>query len=776
MIKRYNSPNNDKKHTIASNILGYLSFLLNSKTINSKMKSTSRIIMLLFLLLFPEIHSGQNYGKIRGVVSDSTTGETLAYGNVYISELGRGTSTDERGNFIFSQINSEKPYTILVTYVGYKEKKIIVNVSKNKITHVNIELLPDDIELGTVLKTAEKIKSDKTAEVSLQRITVKELEKLPRGVEMDILHSLQFLPGVSSTGDVTSRYYVRGSASHQNLVMINNSTIYNPFHALGMFSIIDPDIINNLDFYKGGFPADYGGRVSSVLNLLTKDGNKNKYNFSATTSLLTGKLLAEGPIPNGSFIFSGRKTYSDEILKKFLNYKSIPLDFYDLSFKMNYFNPDIMNDTKFSVHAFLSGDKIDYGNSLKEDFRWNNSVVGFNMFKILPEKPMYLEMGLSLSNYYGEVIPNYSESKKRKNTLSDITYFLDVNYIFDSSDELNTGLRIENINTELLIENTNGSQSKLKKYGSNINLFIKYKLLRFNKLGIDFGTRINLAGLSQNGLEIAEPRINITYKLLPELNLKFAWGKYQQNLVSLSSENEVIALFEPWIIIPSYLDVARSVHYIGGLSSNLGKFTFDLEAYYKFVRNNPILNDKKFFPSDPDLISGKQESYGYESYITYRDNPINATISYSLSWAYLENDGWLYNPRYDVRHSFNFLIDYNIGNDWTLSAIWILNTGMPFTQDMGYFRRNELANLDDSDLLFIPEAILFGKNLGRLPDYHRLDLSLSKKFNFNFMKVYFDVSIINVYDRKNLFYFERDTGKRVNMLPIIPTATLKLMI
>ncbi len=247
----------------------------------------------------------------------------------------------------------------------------------------------------------------------------------------------------------------------------------------------------------------------------------------------------------------------------------------------------------------------------------------------------------------------------------------------------------------------------------------------------------------------------------------------------MSSENEIISLFEPWIIIPPYIDVAQSVHYVGGLNLSLGKFSFDFEGYYKFVHNNPILNDKKFFPSDPDLISGKQESFGYETYISYRDNPINTTISYSLSWAYLENKGWLYNPRYDIRHSLNCMFDYNLGKDWMFSAVWIFNTGMPFTQDMGYFQRSEINNLsslNESLLLFIPESILFGKNLGRLPAYHRFDVSLSKKINLSFMKIHFDLSVINLYDRKNIFYFERDTGNKVNMLPIIPTATLKLMI
>ncbi len=440
----------------------------NSSTSKSIFRNTSLIAFLSIFIFLPKVNYSQNYGIIRGVVTDSTTSETLAYGNVYIEELKRGTSTDERGNFIFPKVESEKSYNIIVTYLSYEEKRIGVYVANNKITHIDVELKPDEIELGTILKTADRIDSDGAVEVSLQRITVKELERVPRGVEMDIFRSLQYLPGVSSTGDISSKYYVRGSSSNQNLVMINNSTIYNPFHALGMFSIIDPDMINNLDFYKGGFPADYSGRVSSVLNLITKDGNKNDYSFSATTSLLTGKLLAEGPIPNGSFILSGRKTYSDQILKKFLNYKSIPLDFYDLSFKVNYSNPDFAKDTKFSVHGFFSGDEINNNNSLREDFKWNNSVVGFNVFSILPESPMYIEMGLSLSNYSGKVIPNYSESKKRLNDLNDISYFVDVNYIYSSRDELSTGMKIENIDTKLSIENTNGSQSTLGEHGQTL--------------------------------------------------------------------------------------------------------------------------------------------------------------------------------------------------------------------------------------------------------------------------------------------------------------------
>jgi hypothetical protein len=546
-----------------------------------------------------------------------------------------------------------------------------------------------------------------------------------------------------------------------------------------MFSIIDPDIINNLDFYKGGFPAEYSGRVASVLNLITKDGNKNEFNVSATTSLLTGKVLIEGPIPYGSFIVSGRKSYSDDVLNKFLNKKNIPLDFYDISMKLNYLNPNFLEDTKFAVHSFISGDNIDQGNLLREDYNWRNSVIGFNVFRISPESPMYTEMGLSVSDYSGKVIPNYSQSKKRQNKLNDITYFLDINYIYDSSDELNVGLRIERIKSELSIENTNGSIFDLNAHGTNVSTFIKYKLFRFEDLGLDLGTRINAFGASASKPDILEPRINLTYKLFDFANLKFAWGIYQQNVVSLSSENDIISLFEPWLIIPNYMDIAKSVHYVAGINGKVGKLTYDLEGYYKFVHNNPIINDEKFFPNDPDLIAGKQESYGYEAYLTFREYPINLTASYSISWAYLEKNEWIYNPRYDIRHSLNLLFDLNLGRGFLFSGVWILNTGMPFTQNMGYLKNlmfDNAFNLSDTYLQFVPSPILFGKNLGRLSDYHRLDLGISKKLSLNGIDVYIEASVINVYNRENIFYIDRETGERINMLPIIPSATLKITI
>lgn len=331
-----------------------------------------KIFFILILLCSSIYTQSQEIGTLRGFVTDSTTSEALAYGNVFIKELNKGASTDARGYFLIPSIPADKDFSLVVSYVGYKTKNLVIHVSKNKVTQYNIQLVPSSVELQTIEKIGEKIIERNETDISLQRIIARDLEALPQGVETDIFRSLQYLPGVQSTGDVSARFYVRGGASNQNLVLVDGVTVYNPFHALGLFSVIDPDMINNVEFYKGGFSADLGGRLSSVMKIITKDGNKNRFSGKASASYLTGKFLVEGPIPDGSFIITGRKSYSNNILKKFLNDQSVPADFYDFSFKGNYTSFDFIPGGKFTVNGFFSGDNINNTDPRIEDFKWSN--------------------------------------------------------------------------------------------------------------------------------------------------------------------------------------------------------------------------------------------------------------------------------------------------------------------------------------------------------------------------------------------------------------------
>jgi len=736
--------------------------------------------ILIFLSLLLSVSSfGQNSGRIRGVVTDSTSGESLAFGNVLIKELSIGASTDEHGYFLISSLPANKSYTLIVSYVGYNSKTLNVPVEKNKITELDIQLSPTSIMLQTVEKIGKKIYEKNETDIGLQRISIKELESLPKGVETDVFRSLQYVPGVNFTADVSARYYVRGGDSNQNLILLNGANVYNPFHALGLFSVIDPEMINTMEFYKGGFTAEYGGRLSSVLNLITKNGNRKRFSGKASVSMLTAKALVEGPIPHGSFIVTGRKSYNTEILKKFLNDQTAPFDFYDYSFKLNYSNPNFVPGSKFLIHGFFSNDKLENNDPLKEDFNWKNDIFGFSWFQVY-DSPLFSELNISYSRFFGEVIPNFSTARAKKNDLTDLSLKMNFNYIQSSKDEIEAGIQINSIETNLYLENSLGVLSDIAERGANLSLFAKYKFLRWEELGIDVGARYNLTGLVDNGSGFFEPRVSFTYTPLAAIAFKAAWGIYQQEITTIANENEVITLFEPYVLVPDYLETPKATHYNFGITFYLTEnLKINSEIYYKDLKNITAINEEKKFETDPDLVSGSGESYGMEWLLQYTKNPLSFTASYALAYAYKEVEGWIYYPRYDSRHSVNLALEVSIGGGWKASAIWVYKSGLPFTPIIGYYDKLFMTDFrGDWDIYnnYLPFATLGDKNISRLTAYHRLDLGVSKVFDFGFTKVDLSASVLNVYDRKNIFYYDRTTGEQVNMLPILPTVTIKVEI
>lgn len=736
--------------------------------------------LFLTTLFFTNNLLGQNIGTLRGTLTDSLSGEALPFANVLIDGTLLGASTDLRGNFIITGIPSEKKYQVRISYLGYKTKTINIFIAQDQITQLRVELSPEIIRLQAIEKIGEKYDKPNETDLGLQQISIREIEHLPQGVETDIFRSLQFLPGVKSTGDVSARYYVRGGNSNQNLVLFNGVSVYNPFHALGLFSIIDPETINAIEFYRGGFTSEYGGRISSVLNLVTKDGNQNRFSVNTTVSFLTVKSTLEGPLPIGSFIISGRKSTFNQTLKKFLNYKDAPFDFHDISFKFNYASTGEQSLTKLSVHGFNSLDNLN--NELPNDasYRWTNNIYGAYLFQEWEYVPIYSETNFSYSGFYGEVFPNESLAKPRKNIVNDITLKSDVTYINNSRDEIRVGYSLKSVKTELEFENLKGAGTNISKKALQIALYGKYKFLRWDDLGIDIGSRINVITLSTQRGSLLEPRINMTYRIFPWLALKGAWGLYTQDLITLTNEKEIISLFEPWVITPNYLKPLESIQYVGGIEyDGLENFSFSIEAYYKILHNTAEQNDQKTHSVDPDFIQGSGEAYGSEYLIRYFNSSVRITGSYSLSWTYKNIDEWISYPKYDIRHSLAFNLTYNLGNEWQTSVSWFFNSGLPFTQITGYYDKLYLGNLFNLGSLYgnyTPFTLLGDQNLGRLPTYHRLDLSLSKKVSLSYADITLSLNILNLYNRKNIFYFDRKTGQRVNMLPILPTATLKIEI
>ncbi len=737
-----------------------------------------RKILLLFFIFISTNILAQEDGRIRGFVRDSLNGEALAYSNIIIKELNRGTTTNERGYYYFNGVRVNV-YTLVISYIGYETKEIELYIAPNKTTLVDVDLVPTDVQLSEIEKIAQAVDLSKETNISIERIDSKKLERLPKSVETDLIRSLQFLPGVKSTGDASAKYYVRGGSSDQNLILLNGVTIYNPFHALGLFSVIDPDMINSIEFYKGAFSAKFGERISSVLNVITKDGNTKKAGVTASASFLSGKVLFETPLPNGSFMINGRKSFSNQILGKFYNDSNVPADFYDLSFKFNYADDYLNKNGRYFLFGFFSNDNLDYGDPTQPSFSWKSSLVGLEWVQTY-DSPLFSTFRINYSGFEGKSIQNASTLKSRKNFVKDISISGDFTFLYDSRDELSTGMMLKILKTELLVDDLARSTNNVNETSGNLIGYASYKLARFKGLIAEAGVRFNLVGLQDKGHFFPQPRISAAYSATERLKIKASFGLYQQEIASIADEDEVISIFDPWIILPDENIPTRSLQYVAGFEYVFNQFLIaDVEAYYKTISGLPAINDNKFLESDPNLITGDGEAYGVETNLNFSFGRLLFNTAYTLSWSYKEIDSEKYNPRYDSRHAIDLTIDYNLGKGWQLSALWTYHSGQPFTQLVGYYNKYYVNNLE-SDWFntgsYLPYAILAGRNLGRLPDYHRLDISLSKMIELGFMKLKIDVSAVNAYDRDNIYYFERDTGKKVNMLPFLPTATIKLIL
>jgi hypothetical protein len=738
-----------------------------------------RKTILLVCIFLATFCFAQDNGRIRGFISNASSGEVLPFANVLIQELSIGTLSDSRGSFLLTGLPFNKELTLIVSFVGFNSDTVYVTLQKNRLYEIEFPLEPKSYQLGTIEVLDETSNSRTDTDISIERIDVKKLQMMPRGVEVDIFRSLTTIPGVRFVGDISSKYYVRGGLSDQNLVLFNGVTVYNPFHAMGLFSVLDPDMINSLEFLKGGFGPKYGGRLSSVMDIRTKDGNKFEYSGKASISLLTNKILFEGPFPNGSFLLTARKSFSNEVLKKFFNKNSIPLDFYDFSVKATYMNPELFKYGKIQFFGFFSSDNLDQSDITKEDFMWKNNLYGFKWIQFY-NNPFFLEVTASLSQFYGEVFPRQSTTKARRSELSDFSIISDLSYTFNNSDVIWVGNDIKIISTNLLFTNSSGLQSDIIQSGGNFSVYVNYELNHLKPFLGSFGLRTNISGISDRGGGLdMEPRFRVSYALSDNLLLKAAWGIYKQEIATAIDDKEVISLFEPWLVVNG-IDPSTAVHNILGLYYKpTPALDFDLEAYYKRTYNQPTINENKIFDFDPDLVSSINRAYGLDLAINYKWHPLEINLAYSYGVAEKEVDNQRYFARFDSRHNISLSGSLYLGSGWNLSSIWLYTSGRPFTQHIGFYDKLYLNNLYLdwwTNSVIKPFLVLSSVNTSRLPEYHRLDINLSKKFSINKINFFVGCSLINVYNRNNIFYFTRDTGERVDMLPFLPSATLKIEI
>ena len=766
-------------------------------------------IITLILFVFNIELFAQNDNNVKGFVYETATGEPMMFCNVYLKGTTIGSSTDINGFFNITKI-PDGDYTIVITNLGYDTISENISLHKNEVLNKKYFMQESSVLLQAVNITADKIEARTETKTSVVNITPKTITKIPSmGGQADLAQYLQVIPGVIFTGDQGGQLYIRGGSPIQNKVLLDGMVVYNPFHSIGLFSVFDTDIIRNAEIYTGGFGAEYGGRISSVMEITTRDGNKKRIAGKVGASTFGAKITLEGPLKKAknpddmtaSFILSAKNSYleqtSQSIYKGILGGEALPYNYRDLYGKISL---NSANGSKVNFFGFnFTDDVINYKSI--SNFGWDSYGAGANFVVIPGKSPVLIEGNVAFSDYKAALEeqnnPNRTSSINGFNAGFAFTYFLGKN-------SLKYGIEMLGFKTVFDYTKSNGIHISQLENTTELGAYIKYKA-QFENFILEPSIRIQAyASLSEVS---PEPRLAMKYNVTDWFRIKAAGGFYSQNLIAANSDRDVVNLFYGFLSgqsnIPTYFDgekvtskLQKAVHYILGTEFDIyNNITLNVEGYYKDFRQltsmnrNQIYSDSDAPPGTPqierkDFMIERGDAYGVDISVKYEDKKWYLWGAYSLGYVtkdYENAEGELvtYRTHYDRRHNVNLIATYTAGakNQWEISARWNFGTGFPFTKVTGFYEELPYDNIyfdpytESGNLGFIYDEL----NTGQLPTYHRLDLDVKRKFYFSENVVMeADFGVTNVYDRSNIFYIDIVSAQFIYQLPFMPSLGLTL--
>lgn len=754
---------------------------------------------------------------ISGTVKDAETGETLIGTNIFTRETMKGVTSNHYGFYSLSLDPGN--YSFVVSFVGYQDYSDTINLNKN-IT-INVELTPRMLMTDEVVITGERAdKNIQSTDMGKVDIPIEAIKALPAFFgEVDVIKSIQLLPGVQSAGEGNVGFYVRGGGPDQNLVLLDEATVYNAAHLFGFFSVFNADAIKSVELTKAGMPAYYGGRVASVLDIYMKEGNMRRYQAEGGVGLIFSKLTIQGPIKKdtASFIVSGRRTYIDILAQPFLKSTS-PLKksdfyFYDLNAKVNYvISPKdrIFASGYFGrdIYGFRSAD-ADFRNK----FWWGNATGSLRWNRIINSK-MFMNTSAVFSDYYFKFgmtqnVYDFSlfSGVRDANLKSDFTYLsssshvfrFGANYMYHIFTPSTVDVNAEDLDFDL--------EAPKKIHSHELSLYVNDEFDLFERIKINAGLRYTLyqhigpfdrfildnigrvkETISYKALEpIAtynnlEPRFSARYTLSKTSSIKASYTHNYQYIhqVALSSISLPTDL---WFPSTSIVKPQFAVQYSAGYYKNLldNAIETSVEFYYKDMKNlleykegvSPI-DDINNNP-DNNYTFGDGWSYGGELFVKKSKGKLTGWIGYTLSWTERQfpdiNNGKKYWAKYDRRHDVSLVGTYQINKRLSASAVWVYATGNTMTIPIGRYFLSGNVITEYSD-----------KNAFRLPPYHRLDLSVSYLMrSTNRFDSELNFSVYNAYNRQNPFFVYLETtgdfanfdiqtkAKQMSLFPILPS-------
>ncbi len=776
----------------------------------------TRVFYTFYLLLLTLLGVSQN-ATIRGFVYNKANGEPVAFSNVYLKGTTSGASTDLNGYFSINKVNPGS-YTLLVTNLEFDTISEKITIKAGEILNKKFFSDKGGIVLNAVDVSADMVDKIETPNVAVQKIDPVAINKLPSVGEPDLAQYLQVLPGVVFTGDQGGQLYIRGGLPIQNKVLLDGMVIYNPFHSIGLFSVFDNDIMRNADVYSAGFGAEYGGRTSSIMDITTRDGNKKHLSGKVSASTFGAKLTLEGPLKklkedgkgSSSFLLSGKTSYLPQTSKTLYPYANktnsdgLPFYYTDLYGKVS-FNGN--NGSKVSLFGYNFNDKVIYKDLAS--FNWTSFGGGSNFILIPQNSTLLIEGNFAYSQYK----INYQGSTETDKKSSSVGGFNGgFNFLkYFGRNELKYGFELVGTNTNYELQNPNLAKITYAKNSLELGAYMKFRWLDKKKwIVLEPSFRLQYFA-SFNNLS-PEPRLQGKVNFTKKIRLKFAGGLYSQSLMSASSDRDVVNLFYGFINGPENLPIEyknknnetvttkgviqKSRHLVAGFEIDLFKhLEIQIEGYQKYFTQMASVNRDKLFDDTPenadkldankkDFIMEQGEATGLDFTAKYERKRFYFWAVYSLTYnkRYTGNtasgDVFEYAPIFDRRHNVNLVGTYTFGKkrNLDLSIRWNYGSGFPFTPTKGYYPQVDFNNqftydytTANANLGYVPGDY----NSRRLPDYHRMDISLKWLYNINEKtKLEVNIGATNVYNRENIFYYDRVRNKRVNQLPILPNINI----
>jgi len=729
-------------------------------------------VLLFFLLIVTDYSNAQNKFTISGIVKDVSNGEKLIAGTITIKELP-GTGTDTNGYGFYSITLPEGKYTLIALYTGYDTKEVKVELNQNIKLNFNLDQKVN--QLQEVVVTNERRDLNVTGtQMGVQKLDMKQINSLPVLFgEKDILKTIQLLPGIVPEGEGSSGFYVRGGASDQNLILLDEATVFNASHLLGFFSVFNSDAIKDITVYKGNEPAEYGGRLSSVIDIKMNDGNDKKFSVSGGIGLIDSRLSVEGPIvkDKGSFSVSGRRTYADIFagLSKDTLVKKSKLNFYDLNAKANY---KLDDNNRIYLSGYLGKDALGITNF---GLDWGNAIATFRWNHLFNQK-LFLNTSLVYSNYKYDVGINFGNQINIVSKIQNVSLKQDYQYYINPDTKIMFGFN--STYYQFLpgtVTTPDSTSSLINKYAWENNLYVGNELKLTDKLKTEYGVRFTGFSILGPGSFYSydtqgnpvdttnyssgrfvrtyfniEPRLELTWLLPGNSSVKTSYNRNIQNihLITNSTTANPTSLWLPSSnnVSPEIAD-QFSVGYYRNLKDNM--YEFSAEIYYKNIQNLIDYKDgaQLIFNRniESQLLFGKGRAYGLELYFRKNAGKFTGWISYTLSRAEqrfdLINNGSYYPSTQDRTHDVSVVGIYHLSSKWTFSSTWVYYTGNAVTFPSGKY------GLGGVVLNYYTE-----RNGYRMPPYHRLDLSATRILKKTATKESsWTFSLYNAYDRYNAY-------------------------